>query len=72
MYRQKIKHLLYEHQNHIAVLKADEEAAVAQTREEGAAREAALAEDKMAFRQQLWAQVQRRLVSAIASCSQEQ
>ena len=67
MFRQKIKHLLYEHQNHIAALKADEEAAVAHTQDEDAAREASLAEDILALRQQLWAQVRRCVVSRLAS-----
>ncbi|KAK9826877.1 hypothetical protein WJX81_002647 [Elliptochloris bilobata] len=45
VYKQKVKHLLYEHQHALAVLKADGEAAVKQAGDEAAAREADLRRD---------------------------
>ena len=57
VYKQKVKHLLYEHQNTVAVLKADGEMAVRAAGVEAATREAALGRDVRAMRQQLKEQV---------------
>ena len=57
VYKQKVKHLLYEHQNTVAVLKADGEMAVRAAGVEAATREAALGRDVRALRQQLKEQV---------------
>ncbi|GAB4818648.1 hypothetical protein N2152v2_005694 [Parachlorella kessleri] len=53
VYRQKVKHLLYEHQNHIAKLKADAEVALKQQQDSFARQEAELADDKRRLRQHI-------------------
>ena len=45
MYKQKVKHLLYEHQNNISTLKADGELGLKLAGEEAAKREAELQKD---------------------------
>ena len=57
VYKQKVKHLLYEHQHALAVLKADGELAVKQAGDEAAAREAALRRDLHTLHCQLREQV---------------
>ena len=57
MYKQKVKHLLYEHQNNVDALKIDAEGAVKRAVEACNTQQAALAEDKALLKQQLREQV---------------
>lgn len=57
VYKQKVKHLLYEHQNHVALLKAESELTFKLALESAAGREAELHREKRALRQQLAEQV---------------
>ncbi|KAK9806160.1 hypothetical protein WJX72_003639 [[Myrmecia] bisecta] len=53
VYKQKVKHLLYEHQNNITTLKADGEMALKLQDDDFAKREAELLADKRALKQEL-------------------
>ena len=56
-FKQKIKHLLYEHGLHIEALKADREAALKSSTDDFRTREAELSADKRTLRAQLREQV---------------
>ncbi|BDA46585.1 Dynein regulatory complex subunit 4 [Coccomyxa sp. Obi] len=53
VYKQRVKHLMYEHQNSIAVLKADAELRTKQAAEEAAGREQHLLADQRSLQQRL-------------------
>ncbi|CAG9463844.1 unnamed protein product [Pedinophyceae sp. YPF-701] len=53
VYKQKVKHLLYEHQSNITTLKTDGESALKQQQEEFRVREVELSKDKRALKQEL-------------------
>ncbi len=53
VYKQKVKHLLYEHQHALAVLKEDGEAALKQAGDDAAAKEADLRRDLRTLQRQL-------------------
>ena len=57
VYKQKVKHLLYEHQNNLAALKIEAEVAVKEAVERCGQQQQALAEDKARLKQQLREQV---------------
>jgi len=57
VYKQKVKHLLYEHQNNITTLKADGELALKLQQDEFRKREAELARDKRDLKIKLKEQV---------------
>lgn len=67
VYKQKVKHLLYEHQHAHAVLKADGEVAVKQAGDEAAAREADLRRDLHTLHCQLREQVRLQFLSVYPS-----
>lgn len=68
MYKQKVKHLLYEHQHGLAALKLDGEAAVKQAGDEAAAHAADLRCDQRVLQRQLREQARRPRAGATA-CS---
>ena len=53
VYKQRVKHMMYEHQNSIAVLKSDAELGLKQAEEAAAGREEQLLADQRALQQQL-------------------
>ena len=53
MYKQKVKHMMYDHQNSLATLKADGELLVRQAMEQAAERKQELLKDKQALQQEL-------------------
>eukprot|EP00741_Cyanophora_paradoxa_P025209 tig00000350_g24334.t1 len=53
VYKQKVKHLLYEHNNNVTVLKADGETAIKLLQDEFRAREGELKKDKRTLRMEL-------------------
>jgi hypothetical protein len=53
VYKQKVKHLMYEHENAIAVLKADAEEKLNLAHEDETNREQALLRDKRVLKQEL-------------------
>lgn len=57
VYKQKVKHLLYEHQNNLAALKIDAEVAVKEAVERCNQQQQGLVEDKARLKQQLRDQV---------------
>lgn len=57
MYKQKVKHLLYEHQNNVEALKLGTEVAVKDAENACSSQQAALAEDKAILKQRLQQQV---------------
>jgi len=57
VYKQKVKHLLYEHQNNISTLKADAELGLKLAGEEAAKREAELQKDCRTLKLELKEQV---------------
>lgn len=57
MYKQKVKHLLYEHQNNITTLKADGELALKLQQDEFRTHESDLGKDKRSLKQALKEQV---------------
>lgn len=59
MYKQKVKHLLYEHQNNITTLKADGELALKLQQDEFRKREGELGHDKRNLKLGLKEQVSR-------------
>ena len=59
MYKQKVKHLLYEHQNNINILKADGELSMKLAADEAAKVEGELQKDKRALKLELKEQVGR-------------
>lgn len=70
IYQQKVKHLLYEQQNNITMLKADGELALKLQQDEFYKREAELSRDKRALKQELKEQVglQQLMSSSSAAC----
>ena len=58
VYKQKIKHLLYEHQNNVEALKIQQEEKVKEAIQSCKAKQDALIEDKVRLREQLRVQVQ--------------
>lgn len=64
MYKQKVKHLLYEHQNNITTLKADGELALKLQQDEFRKREGDLGKDKrnlkLAYKEQVCGGTLRR------------
>eukprot|EP00967_Tisochrysis_lutea_P019171 scaffold21757_cov18-Tisochrysis_lutea.AAC.1 len=62
VYKQKVKHLLYEHQNNITTLKADGELALKLQQDEFRKREAELARDKRDLKMKLKEQVRKLVV----------
>ena len=57
MYKQKVKHLLYEHQNNLAAVKIEAEVAVKEAVERYQQQQQGLVEDKARLKQQLREQV---------------
>ena len=57
VYKQKVKHLLYEHQNNISTLKADGELALRLAADEARRREGGMAADKRCLKRELREQV---------------
>ncbi len=57
VYKQKVKHLLYEHQNNITTLKADGELALKLQQDDFRKREGDLSKDKRSLKQELKEQV---------------
>jgi hypothetical protein len=57
VYKQKVKHLLYEHQAHITALKADAELGLALQQDDFRKRESGLGQDKRSLKQELKEQV---------------
>ena len=53
VYKQKVKHMMYDNQNSLATLKADGELLVRQAMEHAAEREQELLKDKQALQQEL-------------------
>ena len=58
VYKQKVKHMLYDHQNDISALKVQIEAASKEATQNCSAQQQALQEDKANLKQQLRQQVQ--------------
>ncbi|GBF97614.1 hypothetical protein Rsub_10750 [Raphidocelis subcapitata] len=67
VYKQKVKHLLYEHQSNVSTLKADGELALRLAADEARRREAGLAADKRSLKRELQEQdvAHRELVRAL-------
>jgi hypothetical protein len=57
VYKQKVKHLLYEHQNNLAAMKIETEVAVKEAVEQCHIQQQGLVEDKVRLKQQLRDQV---------------
>lgn len=57
MYKQKVKHLLFEHQNNVATLKADGELALKLQQDDFRKREVHLARDKRSLKKEIKEQV---------------
>ena len=62
MYKQKLKHLMYEHQSNVAMVKADGELLLKAAGEEAAGREQELLKDKRGLQVELREQVMRSCV----------
>ena len=63
VYKQKVKHLLYEHQNNINILKADGELSMKLAADEAAKVEGELQKDKRALKLELKEQVGRTKIT---------
>lgn len=57
VYKQKVKHLLYQHQNDVAAIKVDSEAAIQQAETAHQGQMASLTEEREVLKQQLRQQV---------------
>jgi hypothetical protein len=53
VYKQKVKHLLFEHQNNISTLKADGELALKLQSDEARRREGAMGKDKRSLKKEI-------------------
>ena len=65
VYKQKVKHMLYDHENDISALKLQVEAASAEATHKCSAKQEALQEDKASLKKQLRQQVLHSFSSSI-------
>ncbi len=71
VYKQKVKHMMYDHQNSLATLKADGELLVRQAMEQAAEREQELLKDKQALQQELREQAPYTFLLFVIHCPAE-